>query len=436
MVILIACTHFLRIPLPGALPELTIHRIIIISLFVAWIRRPKEIALRDVPLARHILIWSGIAFISLLGSIDHATSIKRYFDYVLEFFLLYFILSTTVRDRGSAFRILRSAGIGLFIVAGLAFLEKYAGINVVERFILTEAVPLGDVTATYRHRILLGTGMAMAWPLAFWFSANESTTKDRVKWWVCLVAVLSACYFSRSRGPWLAAVLAGFVIFAFGSVLTRKRLLVVLALAAVILLARPGVLGTITGLAEATTDTESLKGGTFLYRLELWRVAVSEVAESPWRLLFGYGPGTGATQAVQWDLSYRDREFAVTSWDNDFAYSLFQYGFLGLIATFVLYGTLAWRLLSHGRKLAGQERDFFVCLAACTLVLFFMMSNVMIFARQLYYLLWTVAALGYILKNCDTPKPVFETGNDCPPAGWAGEGLTQTLTGVASGVAK
>ena len=409
MVILIACTHFLRIPLPGALPELTIHRIVIISLFVVWIRITNRKTISEVPLARHIFVWSGIAMLSLLGSIDHSTSIKRYFDYVLEFFLLYFILSTTIQNREQALRILRSACLGLFIVAALAFLERYAGINVVERFILTEAVPLGDVTSTYRHRILLGTGMAMAWPLAFWSSQNANSGKSRRRFWICLLAVLAACYFSRSRGPWLAAVLAAAVLFVFGSVLARKRLLFIASLGALLLLARPGVLATITGLAEATVDTESLKGGTFLYRLELWKVALSEISKSPWRLLFGFGPGAGASQSVVWDLSYRDKDFVVTSWDNDFAYALYQYGFLGFFATVALYGTISWRLLSYGRSPRGQDRDLFISLAACTLVLFFMMSNVMIFARQLYYLLWTVTAIGFTLKIAASSEPEAKT---------------------------
>lgn len=49
-------------------------------------------------------------------------------------------------------------------------------------------------------------------------------------------------------------------------------------------------------------------------------------------------------------------------------------------------------------SLSGRIRAF-ICLCASTLALFFMMSNVLIFARQLYYLFWTLTALGMVALN-------------------------------------
>jgi O-antigen ligase len=401
IVIFIACTHLLRIPTPGVLPELSIHRLVLLILLFFWIQqRDRQQRLLDVPLARYMGVWSLVAFISLLGSLDHVASIKRYFDYVLEFFLLYIIVITSLRNREDAFRILTAACIGLVIVSVLAIVERHSGFNVVDQFIASmdeEAGRVRDVRATYRHRILLGAGMAMGWPLAFYFSQNARSRSSRWLAWLAVLALLAACYYSMSRGPWLAAVLAGGILFVFGSAGIRKPLVLVVCLAALVLVTRPGVFSTVSGYATRTVDADSFKGGTFRYRFDLWRVAHAEVIKSPWRLLFGHGPGSGANQSLDWTLTVSAKDHQIESWDNDFAYVLYQYGFLGLFATLALYAAIPWRLISRARLATGSERDLYVCLGASALVLFFMMTNVMIFARQLYYLLWIATAAGFVL---------------------------------------
>jgi len=108
-------------------------------------------------------------------------------------------------------------------------------------------------------------------------------------------------------------------------------------------------------------------------------------------------------------LSYRGgKDFVVESWDNDFAYTLYQYGFIGLFVTLLLYSTIAWRLLAYARQLKGPDRNLFACLAMSALVLFFMMSNVMIFARQLYYLLWTAVAVGFAIRMSESANEATE----------------------------
>lgn len=398
VVVLVACTTLLRIETPGALPELTIQRLIFLSLVVAWFRNPTRRPIRSAMLSGWILIWAFFASISLLGAVDPIAGVKRYLESTFELFLFYFILATTLNTKSDALRILRSACLGLAIVAGLAIVEKYSGVNVVDRFVAAdpEVKLLRDVRATYRHRILLGTGMAMGWPLALALIRLAPTTLHRRLGWITLSALLASCYFSMSRGPWLAAMLAGLVLAAFGSSMVRKPLAIVAALSLAVLLLMPGVRGQLFRSASDTIDSSSFKGGTFQYRLELWVVAFEGIKDSPWRFLFGNGPAAGLNQKIEWQLSYRGKDYSIFSWDNDFAYALFQYGFLGLTATLIVYGSVAWKLLAAARRTSGIHRDLFVCLCASTLALFFMMSNVHIFARQLHYLFWTISAVGFV----------------------------------------
>ncbi len=401
IVILLTFPTVIRIEMPGSLPQLTVQRLVILSLFVGWFSLRDRRPIREVPFRGLMAGWACLALVSLIGAVDQVAGIKRYLEFVLELFVFYFILATTLKDRADAFRLLRSAVIGISIVASLAIAERYTGINVVDRFIGAdpEASYGRDVRVTYRHRILLGAGMAMGFPLAMAMIHLASTKARRWLAWMALAMMMAACYYAMSRGPWLAAFLAVAVMIVFGTVTLRKPLMILGTAALLILVARPGVLETLSGYASATVNTDSFKGGTFQYRLELWTVAWNGISHSPWRLLLGNGPAAGLNRSIDWKLSYRGRDYNIESWDNDLAYSLFQYGILGLIITLTLYGRIAWQLLATARASPGVQRDIYVCLCASAVVLLFMLSNVHIFARQLYYLFWALTAIGFALAH-------------------------------------
>lgn len=415
VVILIASTHLLQIRTPGDLPHLTIHRLILLSIALAWLFKPDRASIKSAPLAGWIMTWTCLAFFSLLRTEDTTAGTKRFLEFAFELFLFYFILATTLHTREDGLRLLRAAVLGLFLVALMAAFEKYTAINLAEHYLGIDPEDAGtrrDVRATYRHRILLGTGMAMGWPLALALLRLAPARRQRWFAWIAIAAMLAACYYARSRGPWLGAILAGGLIFCFGSAAIRRPIFLIGILAAFVLISRPGVWANIFGLASATLDADSFKGGTFQYRLELWNVAWEGIRNSPWSILFGNGPASGLNQAISWDLSYRDTDFMISSWDNDFAYALFQYGVLGLLVTLVVYGSVAWRLWRESRHTDGIQRDLFICLCASAMVLFFMMSNVTIFARQLHYLFWTITAVAWATQSTTITHPFEETSSD------------------------
>lgn len=400
--LLLVLTTLLRIRTPDAFPEITAHRLILISLAVGWWFHRRDLKpLNSVPLALPIKLWTIICFISLLGSINLALGTKRFLDFVLELFLYYFIVASSIQRREDAIKILGSTVFGITIVAILAIIERQTGFNLAD-FVAgsdPDAYSTREIRVTYRHRILLGSVMAMGYVLALaqvriqFSQGNRFALVSRIS----VLLMLAACYFALSRGPWLATAIAGVVLLFLGSFSLKRQISLIALVAILALLAKPGVISTLAGYANATLDSSSFKGGTFQYRLELWSVAADAISSSPWRFLFGFGPGSGAAQSIEWSLSYRDYDFAIQSWDNDFAYAMYQYGILGMVATLVIYASIPFRLLSQARLHNETDRDVLICLGAATIVLFFMMTNVMIFARQLYYLLWTITAIGFTL---------------------------------------
>jgi hypothetical protein len=400
VVFLVCMPTYLRITLPQPFPALTIHRLLLLVLLWFWLR--EESFKRDVgsvAMKKPFLFWAGASGLSLLFTeISFLTSLKDYLDFVFEIVLFVLVIGTTVRTPSSAVRLLHAVWLGFLIIAIFAVIEKYTRFNPVDRFIssYTREKGFSDVMSTLPHRILLGTAMAMSWPIAYSLTLvqMERLNMSRRALWFSALLFLSACYFSMSRGPWLAAALAGGVLAIFGSSLIRKRMLVVCALAALVMVARPGVLGTFTGMAEATADVDSVKGGNFQYRIELWKVAWNEVSKTPLRALVGCGLGAGREDQLHYELSYRNKEYAIESWDNHFAYNLYQSGLLGLFASLLLYGGAVFVQFRFWRRALAEEQDFLACLLASTLVMLFMMTNVMIFAKQLNFAFWSIFAAG------------------------------------------
>lgn len=399
----VSMSTYLRISLPGALPELTIFRLVLILLFLSWLRQDRSRQPKpEIPCASLFWFWAiANLFSLLLTSVNFVDSLKRYLDFIIEIWGFYLIVITSLRTREDAMKILHAAVAGVGLVALLAFVEKYSGLNPVN-FILSsgEGFQGGrrDVVATYQHRILLGTGMAMGFPLAF-VLATRATTGHSKRWlWILTLLLAAGCYFAQSRGPWIGAILAGATVWLLGSSRLRRAVLWPLALTVLVLMARPGVYTTLFNSAKVTADADSFKGGTFQYRLELWRVAWNEVTKDPVRLLFGYGPGCGVDRTVEWSLSYRGNDMDIWSWDNHYAYDLYQSGVVGLAARLALYLGVAAVLFGIYRRVTHDEKDLLAALCASALVMVFMMSNVLIFSKQLNFLFWALVAVGFTFR--------------------------------------
>src|SRR5256885_915470 len=74
----VSMTTFLRISLPGALPELTLHRLLLIVVVLAWLRKHSLSDIKRVPLAGCFGFWIAANLLSLCGTqIEFVTSMKR-----------------------------------------------------------------------------------------------------------------------------------------------------------------------------------------------------------------------------------------------------------------------------------------------------------------------------------------------------------------------
>lgn len=408
----VSMTTFLRIQMPGNLPQLTVHRILLVALAFFWWRYRRAAGPPVVkPLVKYLAFWVVVNLIStVFTTADAVNSAKRFLDYTLEVFAFYFIVVTSLNTREEAAKLLRAAVSGLTLVAVLAFVERYLGFNPVRSYLTGDEA--SGVESTYQHRILLGTAMAMGAPLVFALDGLVGKTRR----WLTLIMLVATCYFANSRGPWLACGLALGTLAFFGPPPFRRGLAILAMSGVLLVILRPGVAETLTNRASESTQADTFKGGTFRYRLELWKVAWAKISESPGRLLIGFGPGAGAETAIEWKLSYRNSTMLIESWDSHFAYDLYQTGVLGLIATVALYLRLLLDTIRLWSRADAQVRGQLICVVASVVSMIFMMTNVLIFAKQLFYLFWSVVAIGYVLPAEEASEsPEEDTEGDLDP---------------------
>lgn len=400
---LVVLPNELMLRTAGNLPNFPATRLIVIMVFIFWVfAGAKRKNYKRIPFLTALLFFAISNLFSLLFGIDFSSGLKQYLSFTFEILLFYIIIQSSITDREFGVKVLISVWLGLLLVAVLGIIEKKTGWNA-----MTWAIPSfeieepGQVRSTFSHRILFGAAMAMGFPTAV--SLYLLKVRGRWKYILSVGVFLTACYFSHSRGPWLGAAVALLVFFLFGSMRTRKMILVVLFLVFMILVVRPGVRQTIFGLSADTLDKDSFKGGTYQYRWELWGIAYNEVSKSPVRILFGYGPGSTASLGIaQGERGKRD---VYWSWDNHYAWTLLETGFLGLISSILLYATVFVRLVRSRRKVEKVDRGALAGIIASLVVLMFMMTNVMIFARQLFFLFWILVAVGNVLVKRRQESP-------------------------------
>jgi hypothetical protein len=286
---LVVLPNALMLEVAGNLPNFPATRLIVIIVFAFWLFGGKRLRkVRDTPFLYLLLLFGGTGFLSLLFSVDFSNGSKDFLSFTFEILMFFIIIQTSIQDRNHGMEILESIWLGLSLVAILGVIERHYGWNP-----MTWAVPnfepknVGDVRSTYPHRILFGTAVAMGFPIAL----ALSFLKRRGKWKYILSAgaLVVACYFSFSRGPWMGIGVALCVILLLGSTRQRNMILVIFLLVLFVLAVRPGVWRTLRGSYTATMDEDSFKGGTYQYRWELWGVAYNEISNSPLRLLLGMG---------------------------------------------------------------------------------------------------------------------------------------------------
>ena len=398
--------HELRIETDGALPELTIHRLIVLEALVVGILQ-KRITMSSCksPLFRLFLVIFLAQIVSALFAADVGLGLKAVLSTIFENFLLYLILVSTIENAEHVRRLLAAMVLGLALLALIVCpVEYYTGRNIIGSVIPNLAVAdRGGIVASFQHRIHLGYAMAMVVPVILALTALARSRFDSILRWIQLSAVVAACYFSESRGPWLGAMLGAGAVIAFSFSQMRKLALLLCLGVALLLLSRPGVRETVFTMINSVFVHDGEQEASAEYRRILWHVAWTKIRVSPTHFLFGCGGLSTETMDIS---SFFDRqrggevtEEGHSSWDSEWAKLLVQYGVVGFVSEVLtrlcLFGILftGWRRSTEGELKVISS----AAIASCAVYTWAMLT-VAIFSPQLRYLFWAIAAVGVSIK--------------------------------------
>jgi hypothetical protein len=378
--------------------QFTFHRILLILVFVFWVRQAGlRHPLSSVPFLPLVLVWWGATLGSLAFAKDYGLSTKAFISFSTEVVLFYIMVSTSLTDRAAILGGLRALCVGAGIVAALGAVEYYTLFN---PFIKWMGVTLendqDNILVSFRHRILLGNAMAMGWPLLLALGQDVKGFAKSALATVAILLMFATCYFSNSRGPWLGCAVAGVVMYGFGSGRVRKQIQVFVLLTGLVLIARPGVRATLDDLVMSTFDPTSYRGESYTYRKLLWPIAFELVGTSPARTLFGYGGGSIETMDLQSKLPFggSTKKMGSTSWDNNYAADLVEFGWIGLALEMTLYVAILIRLGRLSLQCPPADRDKAAAVLAGAMVYALALSNVYVFSPQLKFMFFTLVAIG------------------------------------------
>ncbi len=388
--------------------QLSAHRFIVVVLVLySLVNRNYLRSSRPRDLILFLVAIGLFKLVSAYLGLDRASSLKRLVSYTLEVLLFVAVILDYCRTREDVERYLWSAFLALGAASALGIAEKYLGLVVLNYL----PAPGGGVMAmggfgrtlgirsTFLHPILFGTAMSMGWPLGFYFLQQHNGRGRNLLIWALVFSMFANVYFSVSRGAWIASMVLIVLLFLLWRSKGRKRLAVILFLAASVLMVNSGVMTTITSLVDATFNPRSVEGASFSYRMELWREAYRQVSKSARTLLWGYGEEGRKVLPMDQVRAGTGHFFRFISWDSEYAVLLLETGFIGLVAHALLFLSLLGALLN--RYLASEPGEGMLVATVMAVILIFnlMMTIVKIYAAQLWFLLWAIVCVGYFLRD-------------------------------------
>lgn len=415
----LAASLFLMVLLPNnltidisvSLPSLTVHRWILLVMLVAWMNRSgikKE--LHNAPYLG-ILFW--ITFTAAVGTgiaPNLLVSTKRYLYLVYESFLFFVIVRSSLTDIATTRRVIRAVTAALTIVAVVGIIENQTGIRVAPIFgtrMTYDFEPVrGGLTdnpaATYLHPILFGTAVSIGMVHQLLLAEEPLTIGRRLRLGLYFVASGAALYFSQSRGPWLAAILA----FSYALLISFRRMLPKLLFYGVVgvmlaIVVYPGVFLSIMSLYRATFDVDSIEGSSFQWRFLIWDLATTQIRQSAFvHRLFGYGGGSQLYTDFGVAPMSSGHTVTIESWDMEYAIILFERGIVGLVLQLILYSSVLLRASQMLIRRRPHHTETLIALLT-VLIVAFMKTNVAIFAPQITYLEHIAIAIMSFLVSRD-----------------------------------
>jgi hypothetical protein len=358
-----------RLVIPGVF-DVTTWRVALLTLVVLYLVRPKPANSNPIPLKNLMFLHIGWVLCSTLYSLSVVTSIKQLIAQVIEYYLLYWIIVRLVSNVQTVYKIVYAMMIAMGVCCVFGLLEAYASWSILRIFPANLWITYNGgidplyiewgrglrLRSTFPHPILFGVALAMSIPLALHLQSFWEQRWQRFALWLIVVLMFWGVYKTSSRGPWIVVGISCFLLFLLANGRVRKYVAVIVLLASLALVARPGIWETINGLYESSEDPTSPVGTSYLYRHALMDAITTAVAKDPVRAMFGYGLGTFRELGL--NVAFLNTVHRWYTCDNGWAAFLYETGYGGLVLVGILLLTPLLMTLMNYVRLPRPERYF------------------------------------------------------------------------------
>lgn len=403
-------------------------RAIFTLLFLTWVvaLMRGQVKLSKTPLDLAFLMLAGVMLLSIvvnnpgMNSEQNGRTLKTFGTDVVEWGLLYYLVTSIIKDWFQARKIVSIIAALLVVVALAGVIEYITGFRVYEWF--RHYLPGGENMISNVHEFELenryigyqrgdvlrivsttmsyqevGTLMAMAIPLIMYLLAYARKWPWALFWAGSLVPVVSALFLSVTRGAIIAAAAAIICtsLFSHRGVL-RAAFMPILVVSLIVFLLFPSIPGAILSVSasSALPQESSLQG-----RFKDWPEAGKLLRDHE---LLGVGPGLVTGHLLDYG-GVVSSDFRVT--DNWYLATTTEMGALGIGALLILWGAM-FTFLLRGRKQSGSlvhgVRDLRIAIlssgVAFMIMCFTFDAGVFVTISKMFFLL---IGLGVVVARAD-----------------------------------
>ena len=315
--------NILPIPLVSSIWDDSL--LILLLLFVIFGKNPIHRPFPSInkPLTAFFVL--GVAYLIVDMSQWNVTfeGFRSIFQYMLAFFIGYYLLTSQVEFKKYIIYIVGLAGlIGLY-----GIMQKFLGVQTPQSWIdASEDISFRAFSIVQSPNIL-GSYMIMIIPIATMLFFSEKEKKRKIFWALSLMVMLGALYLTLSRGAWLSLLAA---LAVMGALYNRKILIVGLIVALLTLFFVPSVNQRFSQLFTPTYIEKSMKDG----RIARWMGAYDKMRFEPF-----FGSGLG-----HYGGAVAKRNLGTTYVDSYYFKTLAETGIVGLGVFFWLLGSLIKKL--------------------------------------------------------------------------------------------
>jgi len=363
---------------------------------------------KKTPLGMLIAVHVAWCGLSTANSVVPVDSLKKMLFMAVEYYVMYYVLVRTVRSLATVQKILGAMVFAVFLACILGAFEAYTGWRVWYLFPAQSFSRFSWITgpdnrfySTFSSPHLFGAAVSFGIVEAFYLLSQATSRGRKIYLTIALLLMILNVYKGTTRGPWVALAL-GFALLLFaGTAGTRKIIVSMAVLTALVLIVRPGIRDTVLAVYSETVNTDdpnNLKGKSYEYRYALWRVGTKALNQSFPRQVWGYGLESFYSLHLRGPF-FTNPEYPFESCDSSWVELMVETGYVGLLIIGILLIKPAVLIFREMRKLPKASRFLPGVLLINMLQYYFMMTNVGIYAwGQTAYMLWIWIAIAMIYK--------------------------------------